>query len=84
LDDVAFDAAAQPVGVDDQPAIVCDREFLRPDLAAAAVDLDLGDDRHDRTRALGTGDGASDQCIAIAARPGATGAAASRHTRSTL
>jgi hypothetical protein len=33
-----------------------DGEFARPHLAAAAVDLDLGDDRHHRTRALGMGD----------------------------
>ncbi len=69
LDDVAFDATAQPVGVDDQPAITGDGEFLRPDLAGAAVDLDLGDDRHHRTRALGIGDAAPRQGVAAAVGP---------------
>ena len=32
------------IGVDDQPAIMRYGEFLRPDLAGAAVDLDLGAD----------------------------------------
>ena len=50
LDDVAFDAAAQPVGIDDQPAIMRDGEFARLHLAGAAVDLDLGDDRGGRLR----------------------------------
>src|SRR5262249_6835732 len=49
LDDVAFDAAPEPVRVDDQPAIMGHGELARPDLAAAAVDFDLGDDRHHRT-----------------------------------
>ena len=48
LDDIAFNAASEPVGVNDQPAIVGDGEFASPDLAGAAVDLDLGDDRHHR------------------------------------
>ena len=37
----------QPVRVDDQAAVVRDRELARPDLAGRAVDLDLGDDRND-------------------------------------
>jgi hypothetical protein len=36
----------------------------RPDLTAATVDLDLGDDRDHRTRALGIGDTASRQRVA--------------------
>ena len=75
LDDVAFDAEAQAVGVDDQPAIMRHGEFARPDFAAAAVDLDLGDDRDERTRALGTGDPAPGQSVAIAVGPRATSAA---------
>jgi hypothetical protein len=35
-----------------------DGEFARPQLAGMAVDFDLGDDRHHRTRALGVGDAA--------------------------
>ena len=54
------DAVPQPVRVDDQPAVMGDREFARPDLAAAAVDLDLSDDRDHRPRALGVGDAAPD------------------------
>jgi hypothetical protein len=43
-----------------------DDEFPRPDLAATAVDLDLGDDGDDRSSALGVGDAAPCQCVAIA------------------
>jgi hypothetical protein len=39
LDDVALDAASEPVRVDDQPAIVGDGEFASPNLAGAAIDL---------------------------------------------
>ena len=56
LDDIALDAALEPIGVDDQPAIMRDGEFARPHLAGAAVDLDLGDDRDHCARALGVGD----------------------------
>jgi hypothetical protein len=58
------DAAPEPVGVDDQPAIMRDGECARPDLADATVDLDLGDDRDDGTRASGVGDATSHQRIA--------------------
>jgi hypothetical protein len=39
--------------------------FLRPDLAGTAVDLDLSDDRDHRIRALGIGDAAPGQGIAL-------------------
>jgi hypothetical protein len=45
-----------------------DGEFARPHLAAAAVDLDLGDDRDHGTRALGIGDAAAGQGITVAPR----------------
>jgi len=69
LDDIAFDAAPQPVRVDDQPAIMRDGEFARPHLAIAPIDLDLGDDRDHRTRALRVGDAAPGQCVAGAVGP---------------
>ena len=69
LDDVAFDAAPEPLGVDDQPAIMCHGEFARPHLAGMAADLDLGDDRDHRTRALGVGDAAPGQGVAVAVGP---------------
>jgi hypothetical protein len=56
LDDIALDAALEPIRVDDQPAIMHDCEFARPHLAGMAVDL--GDDRNHRTRALRVGDAA--------------------------
>jgi hypothetical protein len=60
------------VGVDDQPAIVCDGEFARPYLAGAAVGLDLGDDRDHRPRPLGAGDAAPGQgVVAVGTRRGA-------------
>ena len=55
LDDIALDASREPVGVDDQPAIMRDSELAGPNLAGAAVDLDLSDG----TRALRIGDAAS-------------------------
>jgi hypothetical protein len=65
LDDIAFDAAPQPIGVDDQPAIMRHGEFARPDFAATAFDLDLEDDRHDGRRALGIGNAAAGQSVAV-------------------
>jgi hypothetical protein len=44
-------------------------EFLRTDLAAAAIDLDLGDNRDDRTRTLGVGDAAPHRRLAAAVWP---------------
>jgi hypothetical protein len=61
--------APEPVGVDDQPAIVCHGEFACPHLAGAAVDLDLGDDRDHGTRALRVGDTAAGQGVAAAVGP---------------
>jgi hypothetical protein len=66
LDDIALNAAPQPIGVDDQTTIMCYREFARLHLAAVAVDVDLGDDRDDRISALRIGNAAPCQRIAIA------------------
>ena len=41
-------------------------EFARPDFACVTVNLDLGDDRNHRTRALPIVDAAPSQRIAIA------------------
>jgi hypothetical protein len=43
LSEEAFDAALEPVQVDDQPAIMRDSELARPYLAGMAIDLDLGE-----------------------------------------
>src|SRR5438105_12498017 len=59
LDDVALDGVLEPVGVDDLAAVVGDREFARPDFAAGAVDLDLGDDGDAGAAALRIGDAAA-------------------------
>jgi len=69
LHNIAFDAALEPVGVDDQPAIMGDREFARPHLAATPVDLDLGDDRDHRARALRISDAAPAPDTAAAVGP---------------
>jgi len=69
LHDITVDAAPEPVGVDDQPAIMGDGEFARPHLAGMAVNLDLGDDRHHRTRALRIRNAAPGQGVAIAVGP---------------
>jgi hypothetical protein len=42
--DIAFDAASQPIRADDQPAIMRHSEFAGPHLAGMPVHLDLGDD----------------------------------------
>src|SRR5215472_7281884 len=44
LDDVALDALGEPVGIDDLPAVVRDRELARPDLAGRPIDINFGDD----------------------------------------
>src|SRR5262249_56792501 len=59
LHDVAFDAQLEPVRIDDLAAVVRHRELARPDLAAGAVDLDLGDHRDARAVALAIGDAAA-------------------------
>src|SRR5437763_15983522 len=41
-------------------------DFASPNLAGAAVDLELGDDRHHRPRALGIGDAAPGQGVPTA------------------
>jgi hypothetical protein len=45
-------------------------ELARPHLAGMAVDLDLGDDRDHRSRALGIGDAAAGQRVAPGLRRG--------------
>src|SRR5205085_12445202 len=54
---------------DDRPAIRRYRELARPELAVAAVDLDLGHDRDHGPRALGIGDAAAAQGVAAAVGP---------------
>jgi len=66
LHDITLDTALELLGVDDQPAIMRHSEFARPDFAGVTVNLDLGDDRNHRTRALPIGDAAPGQHIAIA------------------
>src|SRR5580698_7597911 len=56
LNDVVFDGVMQSVGIDDLPAIVRHGEFARPDPAALAIDIDLGNDRNARTVARGIAD----------------------------
>src|SRR5262249_12326987 len=46
LDDVALDLLAHALRIDDLASVVSDEETLHPDLAAAAVDLDVIDRRH--------------------------------------
>ena len=59
-------SAPEPIGVDHQPAIVCHGESAHPDSAAAPVHLDICDDRRHRPRALGIGDAAAGQRVALA------------------
>src|SRR4029077_3447329 len=59
LHDVALDGVPDPDRVDDLPAVMGDGEFARPDLAARAVDIDLGNDGAARAVALRIGDAAA-------------------------
>ena len=43
LDDIAFDAFHQPVGIDDLSTVVGHGELAREDLAGRAIDIDFGD-----------------------------------------
>ena len=54
----------QAVRIDDLAAVVRDRELARPDLAGAAVDVDLGDDRAGGAVALRIGDAAAGDRVA--------------------
>ena len=64
LHDVALDRHADAVRIDDLAAIMGDRELAHPDLAAAAVDVDLGDHRDARAVALRVGDAAAGDLVA--------------------
>src|SRR5271165_2386883 len=59
LHDVALDRMLDAVWVDDLAAVVGDGELARPDLAAGAIDIDLGHDGAARPVALGVGDAAA-------------------------
>src|SRR5207302_6356195 len=64
LHDVALDGFCEPVGVDDLAAIVRDGEFARPNPAAAPVDINLGNNRHSGSIALGIGHAAAGRRVA--------------------
>ena len=68
VEHAALDGAAQPFGVDDQPAVVRADEPLHPNVTGSAIDLDLGDLCDDGLVAEGVRDTAPGEDVSGAER----------------
>src|SRR5260370_22894744 len=82
LHDIGLDRMLEAIRIYDLAAVMGDRELPPPDLAARAIDIDLGDDRDSRPVALHIGDAAPADRVAslvLARRGSADPARALRH-----
>src|SRR5439155_4316894 len=66
LHHIALDRVAQPLGIDDETAVMRDREFLCPNASGLPVDLDLGDRRDNGPGTKRVGNSAAREDIAVA------------------